>query len=356
MFPGSLIGRTVAFGVTNRGSNPCPEARTGMAVIIVETPLRISFAGGGTDFKDYYETSHGSVVSTAIDKYVQVIIKKRFDALIRVGYSRTEMVASVDEVQHDLVRESMRLVGVRQGVEIATMSDVPSEGSGLGSSSTVTVGLLHALHAYKGETVTAGQLAQEACHIELDVLHRPIGKQDQYIAAYGGLCHFTFKADGSVLVDSIKIGERTQMYLNESLMLFYTGITRKSSTVLEEQTSNIYKRIPILDAMRDQSDLLAAKLKVFDRVDLGAVLQENWDHKKRLASNISNASIDDFYKRALDAGASGCKIAGAGGGGFLLVCVSPKRRNAVRRALHDLRELPITLACDGSKIILNTRR
>jgi len=162
-------------------------------VIITQTPLRISFAGGGTDFKGYYNNGYGAVVSAAIDKYIYVVLKERFDDLIRVGYTKTEMVSNTSDIQHELVREAMKLVGVTSGIEVATMADIPSEGSGLGSSSTVTVGLLNALYAYKGETVTAETLARQACEIEISILGKPIGKQDQYIAAYGGLKHFRFR-------------------------------------------------------------------------------------------------------------------------------------------------------------------
>jgi D-glycero-alpha-D-manno-heptose-7-phosphate kinase len=325
-------------------------------VIVTQTPLRISFVGGGTDFRGFYETGYGSVVSTAIDKFVYVIIKERFDRFIRVGYSRTEMVESIDEVQHDLVREALQLVGVEQGLEIATMADIPSEGSGLGSSGTVLVGILHALHIYKGDTVTAEQLAQEACHIELDILKRPIGKQDQYIAAYGGLRHFEFCSNEQVEVSTIQLNERDLWQLNESLLLFYTGVTRKSADVLAEQTMNIPNRMEVLTAMRNQGDELAGHLRRGKIIELGPMLQRNWQRKKQLASGVSNTAIDSLYDRAMRSGASGCKIAGAGGGGFLLVCVPPRKRNAVREELSELRELPITLARDGSKVIFNMRR
>ncbi len=325
-------------------------------MIITQTPLRISFAGGGTDFKDFYSQDYGSVVSTAIDKYVYVIVKERFDHYIRVGYTRTEMVESIDDLQHELVREALRIVGIDKGIEIATMADVPSEGSGLGSSSTVTVGVLNALYAYKGESVTAERLAREACHIEIDILGKPIGKQDQYIAAYGGLRHFKFYPDEEVEVSSIPLDESAKQRLNESLLLFYTGVTRKSEDVLTEQKRNIARKMAILTEMRDQADELARLLKLGAIASLGQTLRENWNRKRQLASSISNPHIDQLVEAAISAGAIGCKVTGAGGGGFFLVCVPPENRAAVRKKLGHLRELPISLARDGSKVIFNVRR
>jgi len=325
-------------------------------VIITQTPLRISFAGGGTDFRGFYEKEYGSVVSTAIDKYIYVIIKERFDDLIRVGYTQTEMVESVDEIHHELVREAMRMVGITKGIEVSTMADIPSEGSGLGSSSTVTVGLLNALYAYMGEAVTAETLARQACEIEIGVLGKPIGKQDQYIAAYGGLRHFRFYGNEDVDVSSINIDEGARQRLCESLLLFYTGSTRKSSDVLSEQRSNIASKMPLLIEMRNQADELARLLKVGAIASLGQTLREGWIRKRQLASGISNPQIDELFDLAMSAGAIGGKVTGAGGGGFFLVCTPPENRAAVRKKLSHLRELPINLSRDGSKIIFNVRR
>jgi D-glycero-alpha-D-manno-heptose-7-phosphate kinase len=325
-------------------------------VIITQTPLRISFAGGGTDFRDFYNMEYGSVVSTAIDKYIYVIIKERFDDLIRVGYTRTEMVASVDDISHELVRETMRMVGVTKGLEISTMADIPSEGSGLGSSSTVTVGLLNALYAYKGEAVSAETLAQKACDIEIKVLGKPIGKQDQYIAAYGGLKHFKFYGNEEVDVTGIPIDESARQRLCESLLLFYTGVTRKAADVLTEQKSNISNRMGLLTEMRDQADDLARLLRMGAMASVGQTLREGWMRKKQLATGITNSEIDEMYELAMSAGAIGGKITGAGGGGFFLVYTPPENRAAVRKKLAHLRELPINLSRDGSKVIFNVRR
>ena len=325
-------------------------------MIVTQTPLRISFAGGGTDFKGFYERGYGSVVSTAIDKYIYVIVKERFDNLIRVGYTKTEMVESVDQIQHELVREAMKMVGIEHGLEISTMADIPSEGSGLGSSSTVTVGLLNALYAYKGESVSAETLAQKACEIEIDILGKPIGKQDQYIAAYGGLRHFRFFGNGGVETMRIALDESATQQLCESLLLFYTGTTRKASNVLSEQKSNIESKMALLVQMRDQADQLAKNLRNSAVASLGTTLKEGWLCKKQLAAGITNPQIDEMFDLAMSAGALGCKVTGAGGGGFFLVCAPPENRAAVRAKLSHLRELPVYLSRDGSKVIFNVRR
>jgi D-glycero-alpha-D-manno-heptose-7-phosphate kinase len=328
-------------------------------MIITQTPLRISFAGGGTDFRDYYQRSGGRVLSTAIDKYIFVIVKERFDDRIRIGYSRTEMVDAVDNIEHELAREAMRRVGIQRGVEISTMADIPSEGSGLGSSSSVTVGLLHALYAYKGELVTPDRLAREACEIEIDILGKPIGKQDQYIAAYGGLRLIEFAPDESVNVQSVPLSEERRRRFGESLLLFYTGVTRKADNILSEQRDNIESRLRTLDALRVQTGEIYDALtngtpEGMNRV--GRVLDAGWRHKRTLADKISNSEIDTLYERALDAGATGGKIAGAGGGGFLLLFCPPDRQSAVRQTLSHLKELPFALERDGTKVIFNVRR
>jgi D-glycero-alpha-D-manno-heptose-7-phosphate kinase len=325
-------------------------------MIITQTPLRISFAGGGTDLKDYYARSGGCVLSTAIDKYIYVIIKERFDDRIRIGYSRTEMVDAVDEIEHELVREAMRRVGIARGVEISTMADIPSEGSGLGSSSSVTVGLLHALYTYKGVLVTPDQLAREACEIEIEILGKPIGKQDQYIAAFGGLRRFTFHPDDNVSVETVPLSEEKRRRFGESLLLFYTGITRKADTILAEQKDNIPARAAALDQLKAQTAEIYEALMGDNMNRVGRILDAGWQHKRQLADRISNSEIDALYDRALDAGAMGGKIAGAGGGGFLLLYCPPDRQHTVRAALQGMKELPFALERDGTKVIFNVRR
>ncbi|MCW3061091.1 MAG: putative kinase [Capsulimonas sp.] len=325
-------------------------------MIITQTPLRISFAGGGTDFGGYYQNDGGAVISTAIDKYIYVVIKERFDNKIRVGYTRTEMVSDIDEIEHELVRECLRMTGIKSGVEIATMADIPSEGSGLGSSSTVTVGLLLAMYAFQGELVTANTLAEQACQIEIEILGKPIGKQDQYIAAFGNLRRIDFHKDEKVDTRVIALTEEQRLRFGESMMLFYTGITRKADEILSEQKANIVDRDNVLGQLKAQVDEIEACLLENNVYKVGRLLHAGWDLKKQMAGKISNRGIDELYESALDAGATGGKIAGAGGGGFLLLHCPADRQQSVRQALSGLKELPFSLERDGAKVILNARR
>jgi len=325
-------------------------------MLIVQTPLRVSFFGGGTDFPAFYRQEGGCVLSTAIDKYIFVTIKaRRFDDRIWVSYTRTQISESVDEVQHELIREAMRLTGVTGGVEITTMGDVPA-GTGLGSSSTVTVGALNAMYAYQNRPVTAETLAQQACQIELDTLGKPIGVQDQYIAAYGGLRFIRFGTDGAVRVETVSLSAGLRQRLNENLLLFYTGTRRKAASILHEQQHNISERLPTLRRMKDIALTARQELESGNLDALGELLHESWQLKKQLAARISNGEIDEWYRAARRAGALGGKITGAGGGGFFLLYVPYARRQAVRAALAHLREMPFRLEPDGSKVIFNYRR
>ena len=325
-------------------------------MIIVQTPLRVSLFGGGTDFPAFYLAEGGCVVTTAIDKYIFVVIKARFDQKLRIGYSRTEMVDSVEEIQHELIREALRKVGISQGVEIATLADVPAAGSGLGSSSAVTVGALHAMYSYRGELVEAERLAEEACEIEVETLGKPIGVQDQYIAALGGLRYIEFGTDGRVRSQPLEIDAATRRRLSESLTLFYTGTPRRADTILAEQCGNIPNRLGDLRQIRDMALTAKEQLLAGNPEALGYLLHESWQLKKRLASRISNGEIDGLYERARRAGALGGKITGAGGGGFLLLYCPNGTLDAVRRELSGLQELPFRLERDGTKVILNYRR
>jgi D-glycero-alpha-D-manno-heptose-7-phosphate kinase len=325
-------------------------------MIIVQTPLRVSFFGGGTDFPSFYKSEGGVVLSTAINKYIFIAIKERFDCKLRIGYTRTEMVDTVSEVQHELIREALRKTGIREGVEITTMGDIPAAGSGLGSSSTVTVGSLHAMYTYLGEIVTAERLAQEACEIEIETLHKPIGIQDQYIAALGGIRFMEFDPDGSIRTERINLDYWLRRQLNESLLLFFTGVTRRSDRILDEQNRNIVDRLSILREMKNMAYIARDELRSGNLDIIGDLLHESWQLKKQLASQISNNAIDQIYEAARKAGATGGKITGAGGGGFLLLYVPYHKREAVRSAIGSLQELPVQLESDGTKVIFNYRR
>ncbi|MBL7183768.1 MAG: GHMP kinase [Anaerolineae bacterium] len=325
-------------------------------MIITQTPLRISFLGGGTDFRQFFLQEEGWVVSSAIDKYVFIIIKERFDDKIRVSYTRTELVDHIDELQHELVRECLRKTGITKRVEIATLGDIPSAGSGLGSSSTVTVGLLNAMYTYLGTPREPETLAREACQIEMDVLGKPIGMQDQYIAAYGGQRFIRFRTDGRVEVERLNLDERWLRMLNQNLMLFFTNVTRKAETVLTEQVYNINDRLDVLREMKRLALEARACLQTGAFDDFGLLLHQGWELKKQLASRISNGTIDALYEAARKAGALGGKITGAGGGGFLLLYCPWEKQDQARTALRGLPELPFRLERDGTKVIFNYRR
>ena len=325
-------------------------------MIIVQTPLRISFFGGGTDFRDFFTQEGGCVLSSAIDKYIFVTIKKRFDNKLRIGYTHTEMVDEVDQIHHELIRESLRLTRIDRGVEITTMGDIPSEGSGLGSSSTVTVGALHAMYAYLGEMVPAERLAREACAIEIETLKRPIGIQDQYITAYGGLRFLEFLPDGQVTAEKIKLSSEAQRALNNNFMLFFTGISRDSSSILKEQVVNMKDRLNELREIKHMAYEARCVIETENFDTLGVLLHHSWELKKRLAVTISNGRINEMYEAARGAGAIGGKIAGAGGGGFLLLYVPFECQEKVRTKLNGLQELPFRLEADGTKVIFNYRR
>jgi D-glycero-alpha-D-manno-heptose-7-phosphate kinase len=332
-------------------------------MIVTQTPLRLSFLGGGTDFPSYYaapsNTRGGAVVGVAIDKFIYVIVKERFDDKIYINYSRKEIVDTVDEVRHDLVREAMRLTGVTGGVEITTLADVPSEGSGLGSSSAVTVGLLQALWTYRGEIRTSDQLAAEACRIELDILGRPMGVQDAYFSALGGVRQFIFGPDDPHLIrwQQPAIAPERIRELSDRLLLFYTHRTRSSSTILGAQLQNIPDRMGILDQLRDLAHEGARCLEAGDFERFGRLLHEGWLLKTQMANGISDRGIDEIYEAAREAGALGGKLAGAGGGGFLLLYCPLRVQDAVRARLNGtVREFPFRFERDGTKVIFNVRR
>jgi len=322
-------------------------------LIISKTPLRISFVGGGTDLSSFYAKDFGSVLSSTVDKYVYVIIKARFDDLIYINWTKKERVSSPDEIEHDLVRETLKKAGIEKGVEITTLADIPSEGSGLGSSSSLTVGLLNAFYAFKGIQVSTERLAREACEIEIDILGKPIGKQDQYAAAFGGLNEILFYKDQSVKINKIKIPNDKLRILGSNLLLFYTDITRKSDPILSKQKEKTESIFNTLEIMRNQVPILKKHLENGKNDFLGYTLKQAWELKKSLLSSISNEKIDEMYTKALNAGAYGGKICGAGGGGFLLIYVPREKQNQVRKALEGYREVPFMLDKYGSRIIFN---
>jgi D-glycero-alpha-D-manno-heptose-7-phosphate kinase len=325
-------------------------------MVITQTPLRIGLVGGGTDLPGYYTEHGGRVLNCALDKYIYVIVKQRFDDDIYVNYSKKEIVSRVEDLEHELVREAMLMTGVTGGVEITTLADIPSAGSGLGSSSSVTVGLLHALYAYGGRQVSAEELAENACTIEIDRCGKPIGKQDQYIAAFGGIRDLRFGPGDTVTADEVTVTAAERLALQQQVMLFYTGITRRADPILAEQNANVEGTLPQLDLLRDLAGFAVERLGRGDVDGVGAAMRESWEAKRKLASGISNERIDLAVTGALDAGATGAKLTGAGGGGFLLVMCPVERQTAVRQSLADMRELPVRLDRLGSRVVLNVAR
>jgi D-glycero-alpha-D-manno-heptose-7-phosphate kinase len=323
-------------------------------MIISRTPLRMSFAGGGSDLPSYYRENGGAVLSTAIDKFVYVTVSEKFDSHIRVSYSRTEEVESVDEVAHPLVREGMKLSGVTDGVEITSVADIPAKGTGLGSSSSFTVGLMHALYAHRGLHVPAERLAAEACEIEIGRCGEPIGKQDQYAAAYGGLSFIRFNQDDSVCVDPIICRRETIRDLESQILVFYTGITRSASAILKSQGEALATQADKRQIMARMVALaydLKREIEANRPDQLGAILHESWLLKRSISDNISSSQIDLWYEAARKAGATGGKVLGAGSGGFLVFAVPEDRKSAVRKALADLKEVSFGFEPQGSKII-----
>lgn len=322
-------------------------------LIITQTPLRISFLGGGTDFRDFYRREGGCVLATAINKYVFAIIKERFDDRVRVGYTKTELVDNVSHLEHELIREALRKAAVSNGLEIATMADVPSEGSGLGSSSAVTVGVLNAIYAYRNSVRDAETLAQESCEIEIDVLKRAMGIQDQYLSAYGGLRFLRFLPDDQVRVESVNLSNDAAERMSEYICLYYTNSTRKAESILVEQQANIEHHRQVLRRMGELAPIGKDLLEKNSFDDFGRLLDESWRLKKKLASKVSNKTIDAIYETACRAGALGGKVTGAGGGGFLLLWCPPEKQEKLAAALYPLRRLPIRLEPSGSKVIFN---
>jgi len=323
-------------------------------MIISKTPFRMSFAGGGTDLKTYYQRGYGSVVSTTINKYIYITINRRFTDKIRVGYSKIEEVKNIEDIEHNLVREALKLLGITNGgIDIVYMSDLlpAHEGSGLGGSSSLIVGTLNALHAYKGENVSAGTLAREACKIEIEILGHPIGKQDQYAAAYGGFNHIKFNADESVFLNPVIFKKEVIEQLNNRLLLFYTGINTRSDIILTEQRRKTEDNLDILNKMVGLSEKLLDELKCGNITSFGEILNKGWVYKQKLASNITNPIINSYYEKTKEAGAVGGKILGSGGGGFLLFYCEEKNQDNVRKTLSNLKELSFKFEPEGSKII-----
>jgi D-glycero-alpha-D-manno-heptose-7-phosphate kinase len=322
-------------------------------MIISRTPLRMSFVGGGSDLPVFYRRHGGAVVSTAVNQFVYITVNPKFDDRIRVSYSKTEEAPTVNRIKHPLVRESLKLLGIAGGVEITSIADIPGKGSGLGSSSAFTVGLLQALHAHAGRHAGAEQLAREACAIEIERCGEPIGKQDQYAAAFGGLNFIEFNPDDSVRVEPIICRRETLEELQQNILVLYTGITRSASAILKDQQAALAtekRKQTVTRHLVELAHTLRRELQQNRASSFGEIIHEGWRLKKSLARNISSDVIDDWYARARKAGAVGGKLLGAGTGGFLLFYAPPERQAAITAALK-LRRMPFCFEPQGSRII-----
>lgn len=322
-------------------------------MIITRTPFRISFIGGGSDIPQFYKYSPGATISTTINKYVYICLSKNFyESLIRLSYSKTEIVEDLNKLEHTRVRACLEKFGIERGIEIVTIANIPSKGTGLGSSSSFTVGLLNALYAYQGKTVRKGLIASDACKIEIETLKQPMGKQDQYIASFGGFKFIEYLPNGKVVVNDISCKQETLSHIQESILLFFTGITRPSNSILKGQIGGyretdkfreVQKMVKLVHELR--KDLENNNLSSF-----GDILHEGWLIKKTLADRISNPEIDEMYRIARTNGALGGKLLGAGGGGFLLIYAPTKSHKAIRRGLSKYKETKVSFESEGTKI------
>ncbi len=324
--------------------------------VTILTPLRISFVGGGTDVPEHYQKHGGAVISSTIDKFIQVTVKRQshlFDELYRISYSKTERTSSLDEIENDIARECLKLVPVEPPLYVGTIADLPAS-SGLGSSSSFAVGMLHALHAMRGERVSPVQLAEEACTVELEVLKNPIGKQDQYAAAFGGLNHIKFRKDGRVDIDHMSIGQDTIHSIFGNSVLLWTGVQRSASSILEKQIKNADKNVAALLAIKnsitDFKSLLLGPSPIPLQY-LGKLLSDTWSLKKQLDENVTSESIDQLYESLTEAGGYGGKLCGAGGGGFVFQVVDPEKIDLISETFGRKKIVRIQHEPFGSRLI-----
>ncbi len=327
-------------------------------MIITRTPFRVTLGGGGTDLPSYYSGHGGFIFAAAINKYMFINLNRPVvDDLVRVKYTRSETVPHRDALQHEIAREGLRMAGIERGVEIISMADVPA-GTGLGSSSCYAVGLLNALHTMQRQPLGYQDLAEEACKLEMDILRKPIGKQDQYMAAFGGLTVLRIAADGAVEVSAAQVSEAAIEELERNMLLFYTGVERSSDDILREQSEGITQRreqvVASLNAIKEMGEEILEMIQAEDLSGFGRALDRHWELKKKLASQVSNPQFDHWYRIARANGALGGKISGAGGGGFLLV-YTEKNHVQLREALRaaGLREMRYHFEFEGTKVLVN---
>jgi D-glycero-alpha-D-manno-heptose-7-phosphate kinase len=325
-------------------------------LIITRSPLRVSLGGGGTDLPSYYREHGGFLIAGAINKYVYITIHKTFVEDLIIKYSKLERVSSVEELSHPIIRESMKLVGLKGNrLEISSLADIPS-GTGLGSSGSFTTALLKALHTYKKNIIDSEELAEEACHVEIDLLQEPIGKQDQYIAAFGGIICCDFKPNGKVQVSPLKISNETLYNLEDNLVLFFTGYSRSASSILVDQKKkseeNDKKMLQNLHYIKDLGHRSRAVLENGDLDEFGKIMNEHWQYKRDRSDSITNPKIDEWYQLALGNGAIGGKLIGAGGGGFLMFYAEDKIKLRHTMIEAGLEEVRFGFDFEGTKVVI----
>jgi D-glycero-alpha-D-manno-heptose-7-phosphate kinase len=322
-------------------------------MIVSKTPLRMSYVGGGSDLPAFYREEMGAVLSTSIDKYMYIAVNSKFDGRIRISYSRTEEVDLASQVEHPLVREALAVAGIERGIEIASLADIPSKGSGLGSSSAYTVGLLNALYAYINQYVSKETLAQQACDIEISRCGEPIGKQDQYAAAYGGLNLIRFNPDESVSVDPVICKPALIHTLEDSTLVFFTGRTRSASAVLAQQSKALLRNDSkrLMRRMVELAFEMKTELESGSLDNFGAILDENWRLKSQLSAGITDSQIDAWYATGIQHGAKGGKLLGAGNGGFMMFFAPPDRHHSITTALAELELVKFRFEQNGAQIV-----
>jgi D-glycero-alpha-D-manno-heptose-7-phosphate kinase len=328
-------------------------------MIITRTPFRITLGGGGTDLPSYYSRHGGFIFAAGIAKHMYISVNQPFDNLVRIKYSQSETVDNVGEVKHRIAREGLRMMGIERGIEVASIADIPA-GTGLGSSSCYAVGLLNALHAFKIDPVSLKDLAEEACRLEIDILQEPIGKQDQYLAAFGGLTVLEIDTGGRVTVRRAKVSEDVIDELNRNLMLFYTHTTHRASEILSEQSHSLAEsKREVVDSMHDIKEIgrqILAAVESGNLSEVGRLFDRHWEQKKKLSSRMTNPRFDEIYRFARENGALGGKISGAGGGGFFVFYVE-QGHNAFRDRMRGLGLRPLRYRFDfeGTKVLANLR-
>jgi D-glycero-alpha-D-manno-heptose-7-phosphate kinase len=324
-------------------------------MIITQTPYRVSFAGGGTDLPAFYQHEPGAVLSVGLMQHMYVTVSPRFHKTTRVAYTKVEIADGVDNVEHTIVREALRMTGLGEHLEITTVGDVPS-GTGLGSSSSLAVGVLNALYAYKGQVTSPGLLGEKSCEIEIDILGKPIGRQDQYAAAYGGVNYIRFNPDHSVDVEPVPADPGFLKSLEDHVLLLYTDQQRDADSILKKQSEGSADKMTVLRQMRDLAGEMRITMGKGDLSEFGALLHQGWELKRSLGFGITNAGVDDWYQAARDNGAMGGKLLGAGGGGFLMVMAPPHKHDAIRKAVGQPKELPFRIDRRGSRVIFISDR